>query len=70
MYPSPSSRFIRLTPKILHPDYGTEPNLFKIIMYYYTSHGINTEEALKITNEYITKWEKDERTLHSKTLSN
>jgi len=60
MYTPPSSRFIRITPKILHPDYGTEPNLFKIIMYYYISHGINTEEALKITNKYITEWENKE----------
>ena len=29
-------------------------------MYYYISHGINTEEALKITNKYITEWENKE----------
>lgn len=41
-------------------DAGSEPHLQYVLEHYYTSHGIKRDTAMKLTEEYITQWVKQE----------
>lgn len=47
------SDFFKDGPQLTDPKHGAEPNLYRIIVHYYTSHGVGTHEATKMANDYI-----------------
>lgn len=51
--------FYDIKPQVTLPDYGPEPSIMELLRYYYTSHGIKTVDAIRLSTLYIQQLEID-----------